>query len=358
MSKKKKNPISDRTAVEMLEKGQLVPERVILAGSLNPKIKKFIDPKLIGCGKNNLPKQVCYTTHNEHHTHIYQADLTPILMQLFKDYQESVYTDLDLNFKELSNNLKLVVSFKSQSDIDEAYKSAKKTCNDCSVYVEKIIGGLTQAVIRDTSLERGSTYPSSTQNVPQIESFDIPKIIDMLNNNVRAIFSYIVLSFFKRKDELKKDPLIDEYINKFRELILELYKQNLAPYHIETNEDNTKTNMITFSNSVYSDYYFGSDVKTEKIESLLRYDSRFNGLCGFFDFLKIFIKNDNYNRSIKVDNVEIKDYRKSLADNLFDILEDIERLKQTKRDLEEIKDTKDPNIYNSLSFDKQTCEAP
>lgn len=357
----KKN--KDDKAIERYRSGELVNRGIMLGEKGTNKFAALIDPALIGLGENNLPSRLCYIEHKEHHTHIYQADLTPILSQLFYDLRDNRYNELNVKFSSLINSMKLLTAFKNEDDIARAYEGAKDTCDICSVNIIEMLDGLTDAVHRDYDYYIYPNAPHLKNGVLSPTEFDLNSLITLTNGNIQSIFSYILTSFFKRKNELSKDPLIDNYINKLRHSILELFKQTVCP-HFPLNGNKVD---IQIHGSLYATYYLDKSYSSAELEQYLKYDPRFYSLSNFSDFMKNFTNTEfeyhrkrNYNTiNLKVKDVPVseKSYRWDLARNLFKILQDIDKLNAIKKDLENIKDLNDPEIYRYLSFDKQTCEA-
>lgn len=350
-------------ALEKYHSGELINRGIMLGEKGTTKFAALIDPALIGLGENNLPSRLCYVEHKEHHTHIYQADLTPILSQLFYDLRDNRYNEINVKFTSLINSMKLLTTFKNEDDIVRAYEGAKDACDICSVNVIEILDGLTDAVHRDYNHYKYPNTPSPKHDVLSPTEFDLNSLIKLINGNIKSIFSYILTSFFKRKNELSKDPLIDDYINKLRHSILELFKQTVCP-HFPLNENKVD---IQIHGSLYATYYLDKSYSCAELEQYLKYDTRFASLSNFSDFMKNFTSTEfetHRRRSYNTTNLKVNDvpvsknsYRWDLARNLFRILQDIDKLNAIKKDLENIKDLNDPEIYRYLSFDKQTCEA-
>ncbi|THB27362.1 hypothetical protein [Providencia sp. MGF014] len=353
----KKNKVTKKMLDEKLASGEWEDRGRLIGDSGTKKFTALIDPTLLGSGENNLPSRLCYVEHKEYHTNVYQADLSPVLSQLFCDFRDNRYNELNAKFNSLASSMKLLATFMDKDDISRAYEGSKEACDQCLLNITEILKALTESVHRDYEHYKYPNQPPYKPNIIKPIDFDLDSVIKIVNGNIQSIFSYILTSFFKRKNELRKDPLITNYIDTLRDSILDLFKQTVCP-HILTYQGNIEINV---HGSIYGTYYLHESYPSEKLEEYLKYDSRFGTLARFIDFMKKFVVLD-YGRNYRTMDLKTLDlpvrsnsYRWNLAESLFKVLQDIDKLEAMKNDLESIKDLNDEKIYEYLPFNKQAC---
>ncbi|ELF6907032.1 hypothetical protein RA806_003508 [Vibrio cholerae] len=329
---KKITKISDEEIRQGIEKGIFKEDGTQIRDTANGQIVKVLkqqDP-----GLNHIPS----TFIQVHNSYVYQADLSPIIEAIAHSRECGVYDELEEQYNLAMDYLDAYVTY--ETGIEKVYQ----ICLEIAVSFDNKIRREIESI-----------------EVKDIENINKERFLGSLNAYVKILFSYIVSTFLLHNDKFYKDKIIISKILNFERYVRTLYEQLLAESHVEQKWDGSKTTIIPMSYSLYSMYLFHEDYDLLELENFVKHDSRFSTPLDVINFFKTHFKSgripnhkDLYNSdsveiSVSTVNINKNSNRCTIAKALYQILEDIEKLKGVREEIVTLKDVSGTDILRMFS---------
>lgn len=327
----KKTIINDTDVERGIKEGKYIESGTQIRDVINGQIVKVLKDK--NSSANSIPS----TLIQVHHSYIYKADLKPIIDFISHSRESSIYESLE-----------------------EQYNLALDYFDSYNTYGHNI------GKVHEICLEISVSFDNKIRN--EIENFDIDNIEDKnlskfqgsLDAYIKILFSYIVSTYILHRENFSNDKVIIRKILSFEKNIRSLYEQLLAKSRPER-KDGKIIEMFSMECSLYSMYLFDDNYNLHEIEDLVCQDSRFSSALQVVDFFKEHFKkgrfgysnyyDNSYNEvkiSVSTNRIKFDSKRVKLAKKLFQILEDIEKLKCVREEIVQLKDVDDHNILNEV----------
>jgi len=304
----------DGTLIRNVENGQIV------------KILKKDDIK-----ESCIPSTLVQLNNTYNTNYIYQTDITPIIETIIQIKNDEIFHELDEKYKIILDYLE---HYKTHGDY---LKDLNQNCLEgANVFEKRIVDFI------DTN------YQQLINNINKVNDYN--QFINMLQTYINLLFVYMLSTFWKYKEKALNDTIIIKKIETIENKILNLYEQLL----VSSSKNNKGTHIINIQDGIYAKYIIQKDYDIKNIEKLIKYDSRFSSFLDLFSFIK---KNyiqeayeDNYNlvqyeiniKLTKEQNNYYNNYSKNtkitLVDSLFNILENLQRLKNIRKEIVNIND--------------------
>ncbi|MBH0071310.1 hypothetical protein I6E78_04730 [Pseudoalteromonas sp. NZS127] len=327
----KTKKLDDVGIEEGIKNGELVESGTQIRDASTGQIVKVIKKKDEGC--NSIPA----TLIQVHHSYVYQADLKPIIEAIVHAEENSLYEELEEQFNLVMDY------FDSYNTYGTGIEKVHQTCLEISVLFDnKLRNEINRFDLKD------------------IEGRDLVRFQGSLDAYVKIIFSYIVSTYILHKDKFSNDKVIIKKILSFENIVRSLYEQLLAESEPKENEEGKTIEMFSMSHSLYSMYMFDDDYDINDVSDLVCHDSRFTSALQVVDFFKRHFKKGSLNNQqsyprynhnenevkicVSTDRIPPKSNRKELAIKLYFILEDIEKLKNIREEILQLKDYKNTDI--------------
>ena len=311
MSKTKKYELITESDINKgISKGIFIKELINLIRDNEGKIVKHLPQT--NC-KNDIFQPTLIQINN---TYIYQTDINPIIEAIIKTKNIELFDNLDEKYHIVIDNLKY-------------YKDHNDRLNELNLQ----------------SLEASSIFEQKIKKYLKnidTNNFDdiyIEECFLMLNSYLNIIFIYIISTYWLHEDKISNDTIAKEKIENLNNQVKYIYEQLLAKSTFDKKDKIHRFSSL--NNSPYAYYLLEENKGIYKIEEFIKYDSRFNSVTDFMDFIhrcyfkKVDSYYDRYNNyeipteykfNIKIDNIDKKSKKLSFLSSLYDVLIKIEIL--------------------------------
>jgi len=257
--------------------------------------------------------------------YIYQININPIIETIIKIKNNEIFDELDEKYKIILDYLE---HYKTHGDYLE--KLNQNCLEGANLFENRIVDFI------DTN------YQQLINEIDKVSDYN--QFINMLQTYINLLFVYMLSTFWKYKGKALNDTIIIKKIEIIENKILNLYEQLL----VSSQKNDKGTNMINNMNdSLYVKYITQKDYDIKNIEKLIKYDSRFSSFLTLFSFIKEhYVKEYHYNDSVEYKiNIQsrktqnkrfinkIQNTKKDLLNSLFDILENLQRLKNIRKEI-------------------------
>jgi hypothetical protein len=258
-----------------------------------------------------------------HSTYIYQADIRPIIDAIIETKNVELFQDLSEKHQVVIDSLSYYKDHNSRLD-----ELNSKSLEACSIFDKRVENYLKEININD------------------LDKIDIKNCIGMLDSYLNMIFIYLLSAYWLHKSSASNDTIGKKKVNELEIRVRRVYEQLLSESRIEKG-----TNIIPMHNSLYARYLLEEENGIEKIERLIKHDSRFSSITDFMVFIKrcFFEKRNSYynhDRQCKVpaivqipiefENNRNFEKKQSFSSELFNVLEKIEALKNIHSEIVEV----------------------
>ncbi|SHO81739.1 hypothetical protein MNB_SV-15-1011 [hydrothermal vent metagenome] len=296
--------------------------------------------------KSSIPSTLVQLNNTYNTNYIYQIDIKPIIETIIKIKNNEIFDELDEKYKII---LEYLEHYKTHGDY---ISELNQNCLEgASIFEKRILDFI------------DSNDKELINDIDKISDYN--QFINMLQTYINLLFVYMLSTFWKYKEKALNDTIIIKKIETIENKILNLYEQVL----VCSDKDNKVTIIPNISDSLYMKYIVKEDYDIQDIEKFIKYDRRFDSFIDLFSFIKkVKIKNidtNNKNRYKnnrkletniqfeKKNNTNPKNPKKDLVNDLFDILENLQRLKNIREEIININDNDLSNeelpFYNNES---------
>jgi len=258
-----------------------------------------------------------------HSTYIYQADIRPVIDAIIETKNIELFQDLSEKHQVVIDSLSYYRDHNSR--LDELNLKSLEACSIFDKRVENYLKGI---------------------NTNDLDKTDIRNCIAMLDSNLNMIFIYLLSAYWLHKSRASNDTIGKRKIDELEIRVRHVYEQLLAESYIEKD-----IKIIPMHNSLYARYLLEEENGIEKIEQLIKHDSRFSSLTHFMIFIKnhFFEKKSSYYNydlqrnvpaivqiAIGFENNLSVEKKQNFASELFNVLEKIEILKNIHSEIVEV----------------------
>lgn len=271
---------------------------------------------------NHIPSSILQVNN----TIVYSADLRPVLKAISESRSVTLFEDLQEKYASVLDSLDHYDSYGEGLDVLQA------KCQEASVAF-------------DNRLQRST----SDVTIEKVENEDLDFLITGMSAYVKTLFLYIVSSYLRFGEKFSSDKVAIGKINSFDKIVRTLYEQLLMPSYWKNEK-----HLMELNNSIYSMYFFGSGYDISELERVVSEDSRFSSVLDVMLLFKKSLRKDynlgrhwehhsekNMGWEITSKNIPRDSKRMEFIEKLFLILGDIERLREIRREVVEVKDVSD-----------------
>ena len=285
-------------------------------------------------GFNNIPS----TFIQVHNNYVYQANLSPVIEAIAHNRENQVYELLEEQYNLAMDYLD------SYSTYETGIEKVHQICLEMSV-----------------SFDNKIRREIETLEIKNIEEMNTERFLGSLNAYVKVLFSYIVSTYVLHREKFAKDKVIISKILSLENSVRGLYEQLLAESSKQKNNDGKSTTIIPMKTSLYSMYLFHDDYDLNELDRLVQHDSRFSTSLQLVSFFKEHFKSghipsfgNHYDEgevkiSISTRKIASNSNRNKMANTLFLILEDINKLKEIRGEIVSLKDVTNKDVLNTFS---------
>jgi len=318
--------IGDNEIQKGISNGDFKEDGTLIRNVENGQIVKILKKDYIE--KSCIPSTLVQLNNTYNTNYIYQIDINPIIETIIQIKNDEIFDELDGKYKIILDYLE---HYKVHGDyLQELNQNCLEGAN---IFEQRVINFI------DTN------YEQLINEIDEISDYN--QFINMLQTYINLLFVYMLSTFWKYKEKALNDTIIIKKIETIENKILNLYEQLLVS---SKKNDEGVNNISNMTDSLYAKYITQKDYDIKNIEKLIKYDSRFSSFLDLFSFIKenhiTEIYENNYNNLVKYGiNIQLtkernhyysnnsKNTKISLVDSLFDILENLQRLKNIRKEI-------------------------
>lgn len=332
---KKKTFLNEMDVEKGIEDGIFVNAGTQIRDVASGHIVKVIKKK--ETGDNAIPS----TFIQVHHNHVYQADLKPIIDAIALNRESNIYEALEEKY-----NLTLDY-FDSYNTYGTNIEMVHQTCLETSV-----------------SFENKIRHEVEAFDIENMEKKDLVRFGGSLDAYVKVLFSYIISTYILHREKFSNDKVINNKILAYEKNVRSLYEQLLAKSEPKKDEDGKIVETFSIDHSLYSMYMFDDDYDIAELDDIVRHDSRFSSALQVVGFFKRHLKDGLFNNNnsgmyrtgnfevkihVSTDQISFKSKRTRLMAKLYNILEDIVKLKAIRSEIVKLKDITDTDVLTQVT---------
>lgn len=264
----------------------------------------------IDLSKNLIPKTLIQVIQNN----INYADTSLIIRKIIECRDQEKIQDLENSFNNIIDSL----------DNYRAYSvGIEKVFNNCETGANEF----------DNQIRR----MSQEFNTESIGKENIDNFLSPAKAYLKILFTYLYSAITLHNEKVQGETVIYGKLKNFKSYIQDLLERILIP---------SRGTRLDYSKSLYPMFIYNQDFNIEYIETLARYDRRFETPLQIIRQVNSHKLNVvNYNYSImKIDgdfgNIDINDIKVKFVESLVALLSDIERLEHIRKEVSDIEDGK------------------